>query len=161
MEKIISEIGKGEKIVIIRIQPKADLFEGIKIACNKHNVRSGVISACFGSLEKLFLTYYYPPRDYSKNQYGEERHLKLEMHCSILTAQGMVCRDKNGEIAIHMHGVVRGLADGIIYGGHFNDKGNIAKNTIEVAIIALSEIHLLRVWDEQTGHVQLWPQIDK
>ena len=152
---VISEMGLGAKILVMRFGPGTDLIKEIKETCRSRGIKYGIIHCCFGSLRKLYIRYYYPPKDPVNQPFGKDRDLELEKSFSVLSAQGMICETEDGDIDIHMHGVVRD-DEGHLYGGDIRE-GNIVKNTMDVAVTVVSEMKLLRVWDEQTRHLQLKP----
>ena len=76
--------------------------------------------------------------------YGDPKHLDgpLELLC----AQGTIGREQDGELFIHMHGV---LSDkhGKIHGGHFLKGGNPVLITCEIMISRLEGVEMVRSYD--------------
>lgn len=158
--RLISEMGKISKVVVGRILPGEDVITGIEEICKKHDIKYGIITACFGSLEKIHFNYYFEPKDINKNPFGNERDLILEKPCVFIGAQGLICEELDGKIDVHLHGVVRDN-NGKVYGSHIPKGGNIVQYTVEVAIEVISNMKLMRIYDEETKHLMTKPMEEK
>ena len=154
--RLISEIGKSEKVIVVRLLPGEDVITGIENACKKYNVKYGIITSCIGSLEKIHFNYYYEPKDKQENPFGEERDLILEKDCVFIGAQGFICEEIDGNIDVHLHGSVRDN-NGNIYASHIPKGGNIVQYTLDIAIEVISDMKLMRIYDEETKHLMTKP----
>lgn len=152
-----SQAGRVARSLILRIYPGEDLVSGIEEACKKHGIKYGIICSCIGSLESLYLQYYFEPKDPINAPFGPERDLILEEPTVLISGQGLVCENENdGTIDVHLHAVMRDNK-GKVYGSHMPKGGNIAQYTIDVAILEVADMRLLRVWEEETQHYQTKP----
>lgn len=155
--RIDSEGGKLGSIVVARIYPGEDLINGIAQVCKKHGIKYGIITSCIGSLDSLYLKYYYEPKDPVNDPFGADRDLILKEPTVLISGQGLVCENaEDGTIDVHLHAVMRDNK-GTVYGSHIPMGGNIAQYTIDVAILEVTDMRLLRVWEEETQHFMTKP----
>jgi uncharacterized protein len=153
--RIKSAVGQSGRTVVMRLLPGTELCSGILQACRKHGIRGGIIIGCFGSLGKILLSYAKPPVP-GKDPF-KDRDLIAEMPLSLLSAQGMICTDEKGELAIHLHGILHG-DDGNFYGSHIPVGNNYVYNTVDVAVMEVEGVRMGRTWDEETKHPEFDPQ---
>ena len=71
---VISEVGSAGQVIVLRLGPGVDLIEGIELACQKHQIKHGIITACFGSLKQMRLRCYSPPTD-PNDPFSKDRDL--------------------------------------------------------------------------------------
>lgn len=154
--RIISEMGYGEKIIIVRLLPGEDVIEGIESACRKHDIKYGVITACFGSLKQVYFNYYFKPKDPINDPFGKDRDLILNKPCVFIAAQGLICEEEDGKMDVHLHGLVRDN-EGNNYSSHIPRGGNIVQYTVDVAIQVISGMKLMRTFDIETQHLMTKP----
>lgn len=155
--RIDSQAGRAGRLVVARLHPGEDLVTGIGEVCKKYGVKYGVITSCIGSLESLYLQYYYEPKDPVNNPFGAERDLILKDPTVLISGQGFVCENADdGSIDVHLHAVMRDNS-GKVYGSHIPVGGNIAQYTIDIAIQEVEDMKLLRVWEEETKHLMTKP----
>ncbi len=153
--RALSEKGSGKSVIVVRLLPGEDLITGIEHVCEKHQIKYGVITACIGSLEKLYLNYYFEPKD-PNEPFSPDRDLILEQPVVFLSAQGLICENTDGSIDVHLHGVVRDNK-GNIYGSHIPKGGNIVQYTVDIAITVIEDMRLIREFDEETQHLMTKP----
>lgn len=159
--RIDSRAGCVGRVVVARIYPGEDLVTGIGEACKKHGIKYGIITSCIGSLDSLYLQYYFEPKDPMNDPFGADRDLVLKKPTVLISGQGLICENQtDGSIDVHLHAVMRDN-DGKVYGSHIPVGGNIAQYTIDVAILEVSDMRLLRVWEEETQHFQTKPMPPK
>jgi hypothetical protein len=131
--------GKGiapGSTVFARLPPGSDLIRGIKDACEKNGIRSGVILCCIGSLEKAVFTYAKVFRDPAVAE-GSNNRLESDGPVSLLACQGVVCEtEPEGVLSVHLHGSVMDNRGNVI-GQDFADEGNIVFNTVDLVVMEL------------------------
>lgn len=155
--RLDSQAGIASRVVVARLYPGEDLVTGIGEACRRNGIKYGIITSCIGSLESLYLQYYFEPKDPINDPFGADRDLILKEPTVLISGQGLVCENADdGTIDVHLHAVMRDNS-GKVYGSHMPVGGNIAQYTIDVAIIEVSDMKLLRVWEEETQHYQTKP----
>lgn len=74
----------------------------------------------------------------------------IEGPLEMLSSQGLIGLDVNGELSVHLHMLVSDRYMRV-YGGHFIEGGNIVAATGEIVIHEVENIELNRQFDEQTG----------
>lgn len=155
--RLESAEGKAARVIVARILPGEDLLEGIEAACVKHGVKHGVIVSCIGSLDSIFLKYYYPPKDPVNDPFSADRDLILNDPTVLISGQGLVCEnEEDGTIDVHLHAIMRDNY-GKVYGSHIPKGGNICQYTIDVSIVEVSGMKLIRAWEDETQHFQTKP----
>lgn len=155
--RLLSQAGVVKRVVIARILPGEDLVTGISEACKKHGIKYGIITSCIGSLDAMYLQYYFEPKDPVNDPFGADRDLVSKEPTVLISGQGLVCEnEEDGSIDVHLHAVMRDN-HGKVYGSHIPVGGNIAQYTIDVAIEEVGGIKLIRAWDDETQHFQTKP----
>jgi predicted DNA-binding protein with PD1-like motif len=124
-----------------------DLIDGILGECRKHGIRSGKVT-CIGSLQKVGYVLFETGEDGMPTGYGKEMEIKniVEM----IQCTGFICEDENGELDLHLHGIVI-EESGKISAGHFLRKKNPALITVEFEIASAGKIKAVRSFDEGLG----------
>lgn len=152
--RTISAAGSFGRALIVRLRPGTDLFKGIRAACEEHNIRGGVIYCVFGSLEKCCFGYVRP---------NEEPHMRSGLDWIRLTgpiefssAQGTITESKNGELFIHIHGVVADRFNRT-FAGHFLEGENIVLANMEIAIAEIVGMKMGREVEPELGWELLHP----
>ena len=157
LKGIIHSGGTGGQIVVFRIKPGYDMIEGIKQVCIEYELKAGVITSIFGSLEKVKL--HVPVKDIRFPVPKDHDIRTIEKENVNLTAGcGFINTLEDGKIAIHLHMM---LFDGGLggpapefpsIGGHLDcSKPAPCLGTIEVAIQEVKGIKMVRKIDKDVG----------
>lgn len=155
---MVSASGQQGTVVTIRIQPGTDLVEGIQALCEKHEFRAATVNCCIGSLrEATFVNA--APIDDGKTGYGHGKPYSIPL-VQILSAQGVISKEEDGQYRVHLHGVVIDT-DNRIHGGHFVKGGNPVLLTVEMTLTELRGVRLVRRLDPAIGRPQLSPEEDR
>ncbi len=125
-------------IVILRLFKNEDLNQMIKKACEKHNIKTGIVISGIGQLKSVTLGYFKEKDNYTPQKFTKRFEL--------LSLSGNICKDEKENI-LHLHAVLGNEKKETI-GGHFID-GEVSI-TGEIAILKL-DIQAKRVYDEETG----------
>jgi predicted DNA-binding protein with PD1-like motif len=124
----------------------SDLMNGILMQCEKHNIKSGIVS-CIGSLKEvgyvLFKTMNGMPLGY-----GSEINIKKPVE--LISGTGFICENESKELDLHFHGLVI-TEDGEMGAGHFLRGKNPTLITIEFSITASNNIEAVREFDANLG----------
>ena len=86
--KMVSAVGKMGRVVVIRLTPGTDLLEGIQAACEKYQIRNGVIINAIGSLDGVRFCNVEPLPE-KKCGYGYGRVLSLNETIELTGAGGV------------------------------------------------------------------------
>jgi len=115
MVRVTYESGFFSKSVMIRVHPGSDLVESITDVCGKLGIQSGSILSAIGSLQRASFLIAVPMEN--KIGAGYSNPIVVEGPLELLSGQGNMGSDEEGNLFIHMHGV---LSDGRgnAYGGH-------------------------------------------
>ena len=154
--RLIHAEGEIRNISLIRILPGSDVVESIGGVCKKEGIDAGIVVSCLGTLQKASLLFVVPSRDKGGAKYGEP--LKLEGPLEFLGAQGTVGREQDGEIFVHLHGLVSDKY-GVVHGGHLVKGECPVLITCEVAVIRAEGVSLVRRMDAEIGWKVLYPKI--
>jgi predicted DNA-binding protein with PD1-like motif len=141
--------GHLSKAVIIRVLPGSDVMEAIVEACQKLGIKSGAIIYCIGSLQRASVMFVVPLDNKVGGGYGDPK--VLTSPCELLCGQGTIGQEENGEIVVHLHGVVSDK-EGNLHGGHLVRGGNPVLITCEVIIAKLQGIKIIRSHDPKTDY---------
>lgn len=125
-------------VVLVRLLPGEDFYEGLEKACVKHGVETGVLLSGIGQLVDFRLGYFV-----SKGDYGE-KHFP-DVH-ELIGLQGNVVL-QDSEYIFHVHCVV-GDRNKKAFGGHL--LGGTVSITNEIALLK-TKIKALRRVNEDTG----------
>lgn len=123
-----------------------DLMEGILRECKKHNITSGMVSS-IGSLRQAGYVLFKTENGHP-NGYGNE--LTVSNPVELVNCTGFICEDENGELDVHLHGMVV-EEDGKMSAGHFLKGKNPTLITVEFAIVCGKGIQANRTYDENLG----------
>ena len=160
LKGIVHAEGVGGRIIVFRIKPGYDIIEGIKRVCRYYNLKAGVITSIFGSLEKVKL--HVPVKDirFPVPKEHDIRTIEKE-NVNVASGCGFINTLEDGEIDIHMHMM---LFDGGLggpasefpsVGGHLDtrdpDITAPCLGTIEVAIEEVKGLKLVRKVDKDVG----------
>ena len=132
-----------KNIVYIRLFPEEDINKGIKEACEKHNITTGVILSGIGQAKNVKLGYFKEKGDYSPKEF--------EKPLEILSLTGNICK-QNDDSILHLH-IMLGDENKNSIGGHFIE-GTISV-TGEIVLLKTS-VELNRKLNEKTGLMDLF-----
>ncbi|WP_378933328.1 PPC domain-containing DNA-binding protein [Metabacillus herbersteinensis] len=123
-----------------------DLMEGILDECEKHNIRSGVVT-CIGSLKKVGYVLFKAVNGLPS---GYGRDIAIENPVELVNCTGFICEDENNNLDLHLHGLVA-EEDGTLSAGHFLRGKNPTLITVEFSITYGNEIRASRSFDQDLG----------
>lgn len=151
-DRVASAEGRIEKTILARVAPGEDIFAAIREICRRHGVRSGHIATLIGSLRSAdVVCVTEDPDDPSKSVYLEP--LRMEGRLELVTGTGVMGPDDQGDLSIHIHGVIAD-SDMKPVAGHLVDSGaNIVLATAEMVINSFSGAEFSRSFDEETAFV--------
>ncbi|MFC0560630.1 PPC domain-containing DNA-binding protein [Halalkalibacter alkalisediminis] len=136
-----TEVGK---VIFGSLTAGTDLIEGILAECKKQQIHSGMVT-CIGSLKEVGYVLFKTENNYPTG-YGNQIMIKNPVE--LMNCTGFICEDENGQLDLHLHGLVT-EEDGKISGGHFLKGLNPTLITIEFTIICGNEIKAMREYDEE------------
>lgn len=142
--------------VLVRLTPGEDLFEGLRVACTRHGLRSGRIATMIGSLSMASLVCVAPdPANPGRVAYLEPR--TMEGPLELIAAQGIFGPDESEELSIHLHAQVAG-ENLRPFAGHLADTGsNRVLVTAEIVLDIFEKAEFMRSYDAETGFVLFQP----
>ncbi|MDZ5471354.1 PPC domain-containing DNA-binding protein [Bacillus sp. 31A1R] len=129
-----SVFDKEKGILMGYLGPGEDLIKGLKKELKKNNITAGTVS-CIGSLAKLSIV----QLDYEDNKMAYSKPIIWDAPVELLSGNGIVGVDSQGELDIHFHGVFVDHKKNIS-GGHFLEGDNIVAITLEFTVIATDAI---------------------
>jgi predicted DNA-binding protein with PD1-like motif len=136
----------SSRAAIIRVLPGFDVIEGIEEACRKLGITSGAIISCIGSLQWASVLVAVPLNNKIGAGYSEPRY--LEGPLELLSGQGTIGREEEGNISIHMHGVISDK-EGRLHGGHLIKGQNPVLITCELMLARIEGIRIIRGYDPE------------
>ena len=128
----------GEKVVV-RLFKGDKLFESLKEAAERHGLQNAFVVSGVGMLHGFELGFFVSKGKYDFKRFAEPHEL--------LSLDGNVCAQPDGEIIVHLHGV---LGDG----GHNAIGGHLQGGTISVAaeiLLVKTGAKIVRKLEEETG----------
>lgn len=149
--------GGTGKTIAGRLLPGTDLLDGLEEACRQHNVKYAAIVSVIGSLSKT--KFAIPVRSEENKKVGivYAEPTVLEGPIELLSAQGVICQSEDGKYLTHLHGSISD-EEMRVWGGHFFNGGNITLATVDFVICEVTDVKLMRRYDEETGFVQFSPE---
>jgi predicted DNA-binding protein with PD1-like motif len=138
--------GKVNEIIVVRLQRGEDVIESLKQACRDYGVKNAVIISIVGSFDGA--SYYDPiinPKERCGISYGDP--ITLERPVQLLTAQGEICEDDQGEINVHLHATFAD-SQGNAYGGHISGLPNKVLNTLNAFIGVIEKVDMSYEYDD-------------
>lgn len=154
---IIHAEGKGGRIIIFRLKPGVDMIEGIKRVCKHYNLKAGIITAIFGSLQKVKLMVPMKDLAFPVSEYHEPRTIE-KGQVNLASGCGFVNTLEDGEITIHLHimlfdgGLGGPASEFSSIGGHVDcDAPAPCLGCIEIAIEEVKGVKLVRKVDKDVG----------
>jgi predicted DNA-binding protein with PD1-like motif len=136
------------RIITERLTPGTELISGIKKICTDNALECGAIVCGIGSLKRAELICV-KPNNGTQAGIKYSNPVMFNGPIELLSCQGMIGHTPEGEISLHIHGIICD-SNMKLYGGHFVD-GCITLVTVEITIIEITNTDLLRELDEETG----------
>jgi Predicted DNA-binding protein with PD1-like DNA-binding motif len=152
MQSVSGNIGR---VVAVRLSPGEDLLEGLRDACEKHNLKNGLILTGIGSLRQARVFNPVPLPD-RKIGYGYGNPIELTGPIELLATSGMICQGDKGETLFHVH---LSLSDqnGGGWGGHLIE-GNRVLITVDFVLGEVEGINMGRKFNEEVELMIFNPQ---
>ncbi|MFB4211508.1 PPC domain-containing DNA-binding protein [Shouchella sp. JSM 1781072] len=122
-----------------------DLMDGILRICKSNQIHSGMVT-CIGSLDKTGFTVFKVNQHNRPDGYAPAT--TIEEPVELIQATGFICKDEQGELDMHLHGIVERM-DGRIQAGHFLRGYNKVCITVEFTVISSPEVTAVRAYDER------------
>jgi predicted DNA-binding protein with PD1-like motif len=144
---MIKQQGGLSKAVMIRLHPGEDLIQGITAACVAQGMQGGAVVSCIGSLQRASFFTVIPLGNKIGAGYGDR--IEMEGPLELVSAQGTIGLDVEGNLLIHMHGA---LADGRgnLHGGHLLEGRCPVLITCEAMITFFEEVRAIQKYDAET-----------
>jgi uncharacterized protein len=139
--------GSLAKVVMIRLRPGKDLIEGLTEACMAQGMKSGAVTSCIGSLQRASFFTVVPLPTKMGAGYGDP--VEKEGPLELVSAQGTIGLDAEGNLLIHMHGAL-GDGRGNLYGGHLIKGKCPILITCEVMVAFLDGVRAVQKYDQET-----------
>lgn len=139
--------GNLSKAAMIRVIPGSDVIEGIEDACRKLRIKAGAIISCIGSLQRASVMIAIPL--HNKVGAGYSEPITLEGPLELLSGQGTIGQDEQGEVAVHLHAVMSDK-EGHLYGGHLVKGHNPVLITCEMLLAEIEGIKIQKGYDPET-----------
>ncbi len=138
--------GTVTKMVIIRVHPGADITEQIIEICRNLGITSGCITSCIGSFQRASFMVAVPMPN--KIGAGYSDPIVMEGPIELVTAQGFIGTDDEGEYFVHLHGM---LSDGKgnAFGGHLVKGACPILVTCEIMISVVEGLRLARKYNPE------------
>ncbi|MER2262241.1 MAG: PPC domain-containing DNA-binding protein [Psychrobacillus sp.] len=137
--RVQAVLDKQSNRVTGRLSRGVDLFEGIKEACERFDIKAAQFN-CIGSL--TYATYVQLEKtNEGVLQYSPK--IKSETEVELLSGTGFVGLGLDGKLDIHFHGMFVDC-NLQISGGHFIEGGNPVAITIEYILLTLEDVELRR-----------------
>ena len=154
-EPFTSAEGKLGRVIVLRMKPGSDLLDGMLAACEKHQIRNGVIISAIGSLNGVHYCDVEALPD-KRCGYGYGRELYLDGPIELTSASGVICSDDDGSINLHVH---INMSDkyGNAYGGHLV-RGTRVLLTADIVLGEIEDIQMLRKLDPEMEVFLLSPR---
>ncbi len=138
----------SSRAAIIRVLPGNDIIEGVEEACKNLGIKSGAITSCIGSLQRASLMIAVPLNNKIGAGYSDPK--MIEGPLELLSGQGTIGQQKEGEISLHLHGVVSDK-EGHVHGGHMVRGENPVLITSEVMVTQIEGIRIVRTYDPKVN----------
>lgn len=155
MIRVQDACGKTGKTIAARLLPGTDLIEGIEEVCKKNDVKYAYVS-CFGSFSNAGYMYLVPNKE-AKVGAGYGDVIKKEGPIEFLNGTGVVCQN-NGNYDTHFHATMCD-ATGVVFGGHIVKNTTPALTTVDLVVIEITDVKMLRAFDEETALTQFVPTV--
>ncbi len=131
MVRITTATGALAELVLVRLLPGTDVIEGVAEACRQHDIPSGSILSCIGSLRRASFFVVTPMSNPLGGGYSDP--ISLPGPVELISSQGTIGRGEQGNLFIHLHGALSDSA-GHTHGGHLIEGACPVLITCEVLI---------------------------
>jgi len=142
------------KAVFIRLSPGTDLIAGIAGACRERGIRAASIASCIASLRRASFFVVVPMDNPAGGGYSDPVHLETPLE--IVSAQGTVGEEENGEVFVHLHAALSD-SQGKVHGGHLIRGTCPVLITSEIVLLPLHGVRLKRAYDPEVNMPILKP----
>jgi len=132
---------------VIRVLPGFDIIEGIEEACRNIGITCGAVVSCIGSIQGASISYAISS-DSNKVGAALSEPKLLPGPVELISAQGTIGLDENGETIVHLHGTICDT-EGKMYGGHFAKGKNRVLVTCETVVTEVSDATVVRAYDSK------------
>lgn len=150
-------VGKPGRVIAASLAPGDALTDSLEAICKEHGIHTAVIVSFIGTIREVYLR---NPRDTTTLPIREEHEFAdpidtvvLQRPMEILSVQGNVTTDENGELWAHCHALFS-EAGGNVRGGH------VFRATIwtqgEVVLQEIDGIRIDRERDEEVTGLAQW-----
>ena len=147
--------GRLGRVVVVRLKPGADLLDGIQAACERYQIRNGVILSGIGSLNGVrYCNVEALPE--KKCGYGYGRELYLNGPIELTGLSGVICSDADGSINLHIHLSMSDIY-GTGHGGHLL-RGTKVLMTADLVLGEIEGVAMNRTYNEDMDVLLLSPQ---
>ena len=154
-EEFLAAEGKLGRVLVLRLKPGTDLLGGVQAACERYGIRNGVILSAIGSLACVrYCDVEALPE--KKCGYGYGAVLELNEPIELTGAGGVVCRDAEGNINLHIH-ICMSDKTGKAYGGHLVE-GTRVLMTADIVLGEIEGVSMLREHDPEMDVYLLSPR---
>ena len=153
MIRVQDACGNTGKTIAARLLPGTDLIEGIEEVCKKNDVKHAYVS-CFGSFNAAGYMYLVPKAE-AKVGAGYGDVIKKSGPIDFLNGTGVVCQN-NGNYDTHFHATMCDET-GTVFGGHIVKGTTPALTTVDLVVIEITDVQMLRAFDEETALTQFVP----
>lgn len=144
--------GRLGRLIAVRLSPGEDLILGIEEACNRHNIRHGVIISGIGSLRSAIFC---DPAELEPGKFGYGEPIVHEGPIELISTSGSIGEGSSGEVLLHVHcNFSDGTGDS--FAGHLVE-GNIVLITADLVIAEFDGIYMDRYLDEELGVYLMHP----
>jgi len=157
--RIRAAAGSLGRVVVARLAPGVELFEGLAAIAEREGLRYAIILGGAASLRRARLR---NVRAYPQDWPIQDEHrafLDLEGPLELLSISGNISRCEDGTAHIHAHAVVSAGSpeQGRCFGGHLVC-GTEVFSTCEIVLGELAGVALNRRMDEETRTLELYPE---
>lgn len=151
-----SKFHQFKGVVQIRLQPGADLLEGITEGVKKHGIKSGVFLSGLGALNKAVLRNLRVFPDKYPVVPENRLYFEVEKPLELLSLSGWIGERPDGEAEIHAHFAASYVEDEKVVGvgGHLME-GTIVSIKLVVAIGVLEDGSVGTSFDEITQSLDI------
>lgn len=154
-EKSVWTVGSTGRTIILQVKRGGDLIEEMKKVCKLNGIKAASIQCCIGAVAEGNILNPLPKKD-GKLCPGYGDALNIEGPVQLLSAQGTVS-ELNGEIVIHMHGIVAD-SNNRVFGGHYVEGKNIITFAGEVVIQEYKDVLMVKEYNEYAQGEQMIPK---
>ena len=152
--KAYSAIGKPGRLLAARLLPEQDVVEGIMGLVKMHDIKSGTVSA-IGSLRSAKVVWA-GSMEFGDNPMDVAIFHEMEGPVELGVAQGVFGTDEDGQIVIHIHGMIMDK-DGNMRCGNLIPGSAPVLATVELTVQEFEDIEFHPTLDPEWNHKFLHP----